>query len=302
MAREGTAAIPVDDAAFWSASLTDYLVPNPRHPIWGGAVQSLVWPIPETDMPYEFLLSVGWITLILALIAWRRARGPSFRAWKWTIAVAVLFSLGPLLNISRLVTPLPLPALLLRELIPFAEGVRRWGRFAIVAMLGFSLLAAGGMGLLLVRRSQRAQWAVSALVCGLVLFGAWPGGAELVKVGPREVDTWLAAQPDPSPLMEYPLDVALSGPAVLATRYHQKPVVFGYGTYFPYLFRERYPQLAEFPGDAALDLLEAWGVRTILLHTNALNPSDFTLAEVEAQPRLTIIRAFGDTLALELQP
>lgn len=183
VAREGSAVIPVEDAGFWSASIVDYLLPNPRHPIWGEAVQSLAWPIPEIDMPPEFMLSVGWITLFLALVAWRRVRGPSFRAWKWTIAIAVVFSLGPFLNIGRLTTPVPLPVLILRGLIPFAEGVRAWGRFAVFAMLGLSLLAGASAALLLVHAAPRARWAIATAIIAGILIGAWPGPAQLITVG-----------------------------------------------------------------------------------------------------------------------
>lgn len=100
--------------------------------------------------------------------------------------------------------------------------------------------------------------------------------------------------------MEYPLNVAMSGPAMLGTRYHDKPIVFGYGTYYPYLYRERYPELMTFPGDSALDRLAGWGVRYIVVHTDALTNEDFTLADVLDEPRLRMVQQFDDAAIFEL--
>jgi hypothetical protein len=300
VARDGEAVIPIDDVAFWSASIVDYLLPNPRHPIWGEAVQSLSWPFPGIDMPQEFMLSVGWLTLLLALVGWRRVRGNSFRAWKWTIVVAVVLSLGPFLSFGRLITPIPLPALILRELVPFADGVRAWGRFAAFATLGLSLIAGAAAALLLSSQSKSVRWAIAIGLYGLLLFGLWPGPAQLIPVGPRSADAWLAAQPGDEPVMEFPLNIALSGPAMLGTRYHGKPIVFGYGTYYPYLFRQRYPELTMFPQNPSLDRLAEWGVRYVVVHTSSLEGESFKLSDVLAQPRLTAVQRFDDAVIFEL--
>src|SRR5690606_34813031 len=46
LSREGATVVPAQDASFWAASPIDYLMPNPLHPLWGGAVRGLVWPFP----------------------------------------------------------------------------------------------------------------------------------------------------------------------------------------------------------------------------------------------------------------
>jgi hypothetical protein len=102
--------------------------------------------------------------------------------------------------------------------------------------------------------------------------------------------------------MEYPLSAALSGPAMLYTRYHQKPVVFGYGTYLPLLYRQRHPALLSFPDDPALDQLTEWVVRYVLITIPTLSDDQsFTIAQVSAQPRLRHVITLADVAVYELQ-
>jgi hypothetical protein len=175
--QTGEATVPLEQAAFWSASLTDYLTPNPRHVLWGDWVQEhLTFFI--GGLPYEFLLGWGLVSTILALYGWRRG---GTREWGWWIVVALLLSLGPVVTLfGRTVTfaapaglarlangaldwlgrhslvhepytlasagrvAIPLPALLLRWFVPGLAGMRSWGRFAIFATFGIAVL--GGIG------------------------------------------------------------------------------------------------------------------------------------------------------------
>jgi hypothetical protein len=133
-----------------------------------------------------------------------------------------------------------------------------------------------------------------------MLFGGWMGAMPLTRVEPRAVDRWLATQPDNAPIMEYPLNEALSGPAMLYTRYHGKPVVFGYGTYLPLLYRQRHPDLLTFPDDPALDQLAAWGAHYILVTVTSLEFEPYTLEQVNAQPRLREIMMLDNVVVYEL--
>lgn len=296
---QGATRVPAQDAAFWAASPIDYLIPNPLHPLWGDAVQGLVWPLPGA-LPTEFIVQIGWLTLALGLIAWHRARGARWRGLKAFALLAFLLSLGPELHLSRLPLGIPMPAALLRLFVPFADSLRSWGRFSVLVMLVFSLLAASGIVWVLRERARRTQVVGAAALLAALLFGSWIGAFPLAEVAPRPVDTWLVSQPDRSPIMEYPLSVALTGPAMLSTRYHQHPVTFGYGTYLPLLYRQRHPALLTFPADPALDLLASWGVRHILVTTAALTSEPYTLADIDTQPRLTRVIELGGVIVYEL--
>jgi hypothetical protein len=286
---EGATAVPLSDATFRAASFTDYLLPNPLHPLWGGAVSRVMWPFP-TPMLTEFVISIGWVTLALGLAALKPAAGRGWRALKWLAAAAFVLSLGPALTLSRLPLNVPLPGALLREVLPFADSVRSWGRFSIFVMLTFAVLAAAGLIVALARRRPRTQTALGLAGLAAMLFGAWQGPLTLTEVAPRAVDVWLAAQPGDAPIMEYPLGEALSGPAMYYTSAHGRPVTFGYGTYLPLLYRQRHPLLTTFPADEALDQLSAWDVQYVLVSEWALAyDASFTLAQVAAQPRLALV-------------
>jgi hypothetical protein len=283
---EGSTSVPLWDASFWAASPSDYLLPNPHHPLWGEKILYVIWPT-SGDWRFEFAVSIGWITLLFSLWGWGRLRGAHWRAMKWVTVAAFVLSLGPYLHLGRIPSKVPLPVLGIRAVLPGADSIRTWGRFSIFVMFGMSVLA--GAGLMLwseQHEAQRTRLAVAAVALGLMLFEAWPGTQPISAVGPRAVDTWLASQPGNEAIMQYPLDEALSGPAMLYTRYHGKPVVFGYGTYLPFVYRDRHPELLTFPGDPALDLLQAWNVRYILVNTEGLGDEDYTLADIDAQPRL----------------
>jgi hypothetical protein len=298
---EGATTVPLSDAAFWAASPVDYLMPNAAHPLWGAAVRSILWPFP-TQMMTEFMISIGWITLALSLLAWRQAKGRQWRALKMMIAAAFIISLGPILTFSRLSLGIPLPGMLLREGLPFADSIRSWGRFSVFVMFGSSLLAAAGILIGFRSLQKRVRYGLSAAALALMLFEACVGPFPQVRIEPRPVDIWLAQQASDAPIMEYPLSAALSGPAMLYTRYHQKPVVFGYGTYLPLLYRQRHPALLSFPDDPALDQLTEWGVRYVLITIPTLSDDQsFTIAQVSAQPRLRHIITLADVAVYELQ-
>jgi hypothetical protein len=261
-----------------------------------------MWPFP-TPFITEFIISIGWVTLILTLFAWKAAKGNHWRALKALVVAAFILSLGPYLYLSRLPLDVPMPVYLLREILPFADSIRSWGRFSVFVMLGCSLLAGAGLVLGLGTLKRRARYNAAVIALAMMLFGAWIGPFPQVRVEPRPVDLWLAEQPDDSPIMEYPIPEALSGPAMLYTRYHGKPVVFGYGTYLPLLYRQRHPEMYTFPDDAALDQLQTWGVHYILITIPALSyDQSFTMDDVNAQPRLHHVTSIGDVAVYELLP
>jgi hypothetical protein len=299
IATSGETKVPLDDASFWAASPLDYLMPNPRHPLWGRPVRFIMWPI-DDNMPLEFMLSIEWVVLLFAWMGWKTARSGHWRSIKWMIGIAFILSLGPFLHIGRLPLGIPLPTLLIREILPGADGVRSWGRFSIIVMFGACLLAAVGLIRWLEQNPLKRQRLQAGGILALLLFSLWVGPAKLVKIEPRPVDEWLAAQADSSPIMQYPIPTALSGPSMLYTRYHGKPVIFGYGTYFPFIFRDRHPDLYEFPEGVALDELQKWGVRYILINLDELNEDTFSIEEVNAQPRLRHIITLDGEAVYEL--
>ncbi len=326
--QAGESAVPLEQAAFWSGSLTDFLTPNPRHFLWGDWVIEQLTFYPG-ELPYEFLLGWGLVASLLAIYGWRRGRELAGQGWGWWILVALVLSLGPVFTLfGRVITlpapagvaqsvngaldwlgrhslvgegftlagdgrvALPLPALLLRWFLPGLAGMRSWGRFAIFATFGVAVLAgAGTVAFLQGEVQQNRRWLAAGLLAGLVFFEFYTGPQELIRPGPRPVDEWLAARPEQATILQLPLAVALSGPQMYYTIHHHQRIASGYGTYLPILFEERYPQLAAFPSDDSVDLLAGWGdegVQYVLIDERDVPADDVLWLAIAAQERLKL--------------
>jgi hypothetical protein len=175
--------IPLEDTDYWSASISDYLVPTGLSPIWGNWVIQNVLGVPG-DYPQialEFVLTSGYVALLFASYGAFKGSGKEKKALLVFTGVALVLSLGPTFHMGRhpLVIPapqavidhfnqimdsignflpshesysplsnegltLPLPALFLRWIIEPLKGMRGWNRFAVFVNLGISLLA--GLG------------------------------------------------------------------------------------------------------------------------------------------------------------
>lgn len=113
---------PLENVNFWSASPTDYLIPNPFHPLWGTFVEEKLIPLAtlvdkesptQTDfeegrffpnsnlnISTEFLLSPGLIALLFAFYSLRWTPSKLTRPWLYLIVVSIVLSLGPTLHLA----------------------------------------------------------------------------------------------------------------------------------------------------------------------------------------------------------
>lgn len=294
----GLFSVPADQASFWASSPLDYVLPNLYNPVWGPAVRRLAWPLPG-DPPGEFgAASIGLVALILGIYGLRRTSGKPWRALGWVAVVALVLSFGPELHLGRLPLGVPLPVALLR-LLPVMGSMRTWGRFSLFVELAIALFAAAALLIVVARLSSaRAQVAVCAALIAAVLFESWVWPLPITLVGPRPVDTWLAAQPGRFSIMQYPLIEALEPDQMLYTRYQGKRVTYGFGTYLPFVYTQRHPALLTFPDDPALDQLAAWGVRYVVVDTRATY--DAGVGRVSGQPRLRHVITLDGQAVYEL--
>jgi hypothetical protein len=129
---------------FWRSSprgvdALAYLVPNPNHAWFGDRTRQWFMPPNEPNWYPEFVGSfslVAWA--VIALGAWLRVL-PSF--WVAFTALFAWLSLGPFLHVAGINTYVPGPWTFLRY-VPVIEMARSPSRFAVVAVLGLSLLFA----------------------------------------------------------------------------------------------------------------------------------------------------------------
>jgi hypothetical protein len=347
--RQVSLRIPLEDVDFWSASLSDYLIPPGLNPIWGEWVRLHLLTVPAAypQIGLEFVLGLGFVCLVFAVYGARHGGAQSRTALMIFTLAALVLSFGPRLHWGRypitipapssvvnafdhlmnaignalpahepyLVSQgagltVPMPALILRWLIPPLKGVRAWNRFAAFVSLGTACLAGLGLSAWLSRevirpdeapvRQSRRLLAVGIIVLCLAMFELWPVSIPLQPVGPRPVDVWLASQPGQFTIMELPLNSALSAPQMLYSRYHGKRTAFAYGTYFPYWYREKYPELAECPAPACLARLRSWGVRYILLNLDAVPAGSRLQADLEISRDLRRITTLDQIVVFEL--
>ncbi len=129
-----------------SANLLDFWLPSYLHPLWGDWIfdnVSAAWH----QLSGDWNTALGYLPLALAGLAlWKRRD----HAWRWGVlaALALLFALGPRLQIGPWFTNIPLPYALLSEL-PGAGFGRRPGLFVMMATLALTPLAALGLAWLL---------------------------------------------------------------------------------------------------------------------------------------------------------
>ena len=122
---------PLDNANFWSASPTDYLIPNPFHPIWGTWVEENLIPLatlvdkeapsqadfeagnffPNSNLNIstEFLMSPGLVALLFVIYSLRWVSTTAIKPWLYLLIVSIILSLGPTLHWAGRQVVIPTP-------------------------------------------------------------------------------------------------------------------------------------------------------------------------------------------------
>jgi hypothetical protein len=228
-------AIPMENSNYYSASLSDYLLPSPFQFLWGSWVyENLLAQEPD---PGEFIIGWGFMASLFGLYGWRFAGREARLPWLAVILVAVLLSFGLTLHLlgRQIVIPaptslverfngvlntisedytlrgepftigrenglvVPMPALLLRWFGPGLGQMRTWTRFGIVALFGVAVLAALGA----------AAWHKREILPKY----APPGqrAAWLAAIGLTLFELWWAPIQPITPTLQRPVDGWLAG-------------------------------------------------------------------------------------------
>lgn len=240
----------------------DYLQPNPYHPLFGQ------WALQfQRNDGGEHVVIVGYSVIALAALGLWRARPR-----RLAVALAVLsagafvLSLGPFLYLPG-GARLPLPVLFIYEHVPVLNGIRVWNRVVLYLVLCAAVLA--GLALTTLRGRR---YVVLSVVAGAVLLFELAAVGGHTRPAPRAVDLWLAARPDRSAAIELP--VMLTGSSVFYASYQGRPSSVWYGTFPPPLYAEGQGMLLSFPSQRAVNLLERWGVRYIIVNEASMATID----------------------------
>jgi len=225
---------------------------------------------------------------------------------------AGLFSLGPTIHLAgnALIRG---PYIFLYRYVPGFAGVRVPGRFAVLVMLGLSVLAAIGAKWLLgrMRSPARPLFALGVVVLLGVEFASFPLPVDKVDlVGPPPaVYQWLADQPDDFAIVELPIDVYPSFeydiPYMVQSTHHWKRLVNGHTSNFPAGHLTLTEILQEFPDESGVQALRALNVRYVLVHRD-LFPADALVRfdSLASQPLagMTLAGTFDNTDVYRLEP
>ena len=218
--------------------------------------------------------------------------------------------------------PVPLPGLLLYLFLPWGDAMRTLYRFGVMTVFAVTVLAGIGAARLLGGcrfpgeailvsaglaegsggkggRSGRVLILGAVLVAFVLLdFVSAPLPYGVSEVVAQPLDRWLASQSDETVVMQFPLIRALNGTSLYRTKYHQKRVAYGHGTFFPTGFQYAVPVLETFPDQECLALLEYWGVTHIAVGSKVYDAGwgdrrgqtwDTMRQQIEASPELHLV-------------
>jgi hypothetical protein len=276
--KQGTMEMrSVQESQAFSASAADFFIPPINHPLFGPWVTQH-WRSGANGVWGEWELYLGTLILPLAMLGIVRSKHRRITAALIAMSAgAFVLALGPSLyfvhppslrgaaNLAPL-SHIPLPVLALKDIPPFSF-LRGWARMGFFLQLAVSLLAAQGCTYLLdlmPRRHAAIRRGVAFTVVGLATLDSMAVPFGMASVAPRPVDRWLAAQPGKFAVMEYPIpEHAYSGPAMYSTRFTGQRIIMGYASNPPNA--PYFGTLSTFPSPAALDLLQQWGTKFVLV-------------------------------------
>jgi len=245
---------PTSDLYVLSASLLDFLVPNRLHTLF--RPESFTWPGNQLAPVSERTISLGYVPLLLALIALWRWR-PRVRFWAVAALFFLLLALGPRIHLGNITeaelpaeltttTPEWTPFALLNRTVPFMRISRSVSRYALVVQLCVAVLAGVGLSTLLQRRRAVAAWSVGGLVLLLILAEFWVAPYPL---SPPDTPTFYAQvrdMPEVRAILNLPMNYDRPGYLLYQT-VHKKPLIVAYiSRDDPRTLTERMPVLQHF--------------------------------------------------------
>lgn len=308
-----------------SADLAGYLLPAQMHPVFGDWVR-IVYQSFENN-PDERTTFIGFIPLILALIGLMWRSNPTTKFWAVTGSVALLFSLGPILQarghlelqIEEITTNIVLPYALLNDL-PLLNVLRVPARLSIWVQLAIALLAGFGLTVVL---NFRHRHLLVAIVVVAILFESlayFPYPIDNTTLTPPSIYERLADTEDLLAVLELP---ARSKHDVYYYMYyatqHRHPLVGGLAARTPsevtrflestaFIRESLYPEdllnlpnpylQTQVPHLARLgpSLLERHGIGYVILHRDHFdrdNNSDGQRSEQQQALELLLHKSFG---------
>ncbi|MGB5873542.1 MAG: hypothetical protein WBG80_00085 [Bacteroidota bacterium] len=320
---------PFSETIRCSADLLDYLRVNSDN--------ILAWLVPSLGHMFGFF--PGVVPTVLATVAiasvYRKLQIPApseprsgrgrlrervraFRRLGDTGYLLVLgvsgfvLSLGPILQVAGHRLWIPLPYALFYYIIPGFSSMRTPGRFAVLVALAAAVLAGVGFDALR-RRYPRLG---SLLLVGTLLVAgalAWCPDLPFVPYPDRAsmppVYSWLAAQPDSSPVLELPVPArdGMESPTDVRRQmyvlYHGKPRLDGASGFSSNRYNAFRREMQAFPAETSILRAYDMGARRLIIHYGDYAPGlqEGMRNRVEKAKNLREVAAFGQDVVYEIQ-
>jgi len=318
----------LQDCIYWAADpLLNYFSPPY---LFNGAYLALVQSyFPRLRYPDNLqMLFPGFVLGFLAVVGCL-STAESFpadrlrqlqRLFRSVLVVALLLSLGPFLVILGKNTGLPLPYLLFYYLVPGFHAMRVPARFALLAALAASVLAALGFlkaSEFLQSRWGRLQRSTHRLQCLLALFwiglftlelGFNPPPLADIPTGQNvpEVYRWLATKQLDGPIVELPLGESFwqALKYMYFSTYHWLPLMNGTSRFLPPTHAQLNSEISSLPSLEAVEILSELGMKGVVIHTDQLTREDVARWQEAdlATIRLEEVARFGSDVVYRLLP
>jgi hypothetical protein len=247
-----------------TSTLTEYILPNPYHPIWG----SWASQFHRLHDGGEHNFGIGYTLMVMVLASfWLARKTPYLRALLPIIFVNIVMSLGPEWRFAD-GSSIKLPVWYVVNYVPVLSGIRTWSRMAMYVVLCCALLASLALSNLPERLPRWFQHYAWALAGGLVLF-------EMISIlpyaptAPRAVDLWIGQQPGSGAVVQIPN--GFGGQSEYYSLFTGKPTNQGTGKFPPPAFREGQNRLLGFPDDSSRRLFQRWGTEYIIIDQQAMD-------------------------------
>ncbi len=276
---------PIEYAASYSASPTDFFLPASDHFLFGRVVSSWF----DHSLWNESSLYLGIPAIILAVMALLSKKPDEKRGLVWSSAIvgfiSLILGLGINLhwNNEDVILKIPeglqsflkkeetlvyLPAAWLFNHLPFFDKMRTLMRFGFFAIFFTNVLAGLGFAQLLRRIPHKKVGLTTLFALGLVIFDLYPGPytANMLEPKPRAVDKWLHDQPENGAVVQMPFQGSSDQAQVYYSLFHEKPFLGGdFNANQPAQFEEIKPVLEQFPDAESVQLLKDLGVNYVVM-------------------------------------
>lgn len=283
LAREWVGERDLAETARYSADPSSYLAATPDNVLYGTITSALG--------ENEKRLFPGLTPLALSVAA----LVPSPTSVALIYGASTIVAWDASLGTSSRVYPL------LRQWLPPFRSVRAPARFAMVVLLGLSVLTTIGLSRL-AKRFPRHGVVLTTIAAGLVImeYAPTPLVVQTIPTEPPPLYKWLNEQPRQVTL-ELPVPLAGALPLhdtfyMYAQTWHWQPLANGYSGYYPKAYIDLLEALAGMPDARSSRAMEHTGVQLVILHRELFPAGQYEplVKALEIYPDYHLLRVTTD--------